>query len=69
MEMLLRWTGRLAGLAGVLICAGAVLARLGGAYVMGGFQVGTLLLAGVAAMLVGCLSYLALLAERVRDRP
>lgn len=64
MESFLRWTGRLAGLAGVLICAGAILARLSGSYLLGGFQVGTLLQAGVAAMVVACLAYLALLAER-----
>ena len=64
MERLLCWTGRLAGLAGVLVCVGAILARLTGSYHVGGFQVGTLLQAGIAAMLVGCLGYLALLAER-----
>lgn len=67
METLLRWMGRVAGVAGVLICAGAILARLAGSYVVAGFQVGTLLLAGIAAMAAGCLSYLALLAERGRD--
>jgi hypothetical protein len=63
-EKLLRWIGRLAGLAGVLIFLGAILARLTGSYHVGGFQVGTLLQAGIAVMLVACLSYLALLAER-----
>lgn len=64
MTALLRWIGRLSGLAGVLACAVAVLARMAGSYVIGGFQVGTLLLAGIAAMLVACLSYLVLLVER-----
>lgn len=67
MGSVLRWTGRLAGLAGVVICAIAILARLTGAYYVGGFQVGTLLLAGIAAMLVACLSYLALLVERAAE--
>jgi hypothetical protein len=64
MESLLRWTGRLAGLAGVVICVAAILGRLSGSYIVAGFQVGTLLLAGIAAMLVGCLVYLTLLVER-----
>lgn len=67
MTALLRWVGRLSGLAGVLACTAAVLARLAGSYVIGGFQVGTLLLAGIAAMLAACLSYLVLLVERPRD--
>ena len=67
MTALLRWVGRLSGLAGVLVCAAAVLARMAGSYVIGGFQVGTLLLAGIAAMLTACLSYLVLLVERPRD--
>lgn len=66
MENLLLWIGRLGGVVGVVLCAVAVLARIGGAYVLAGFQVGTLLLAGMAAMLVGCLGYLAALAERTR---
>jgi hypothetical protein len=36
-------------------------------YNLAGFQIGTLLLAGVAAMLVGCLGYLAFIAERPRS--
>ena len=67
MGSLLRWIGRSAGLVGALLCVGAILARLGGSYVVGGFQVGTLLQAGIAAMLIACLSYLALLAERSGD--
>jgi hypothetical protein len=67
MESLLRWTGRLAGLAGVVICVAAILGRLSGSYIVAGFQVGTLLLAGIAAMLVGCLGYLTLLVERSRE--
>jgi len=48
----------------VIVCAIAVLSRARGVYNIAGFQVGTLLLAGSAAMLVGCLGYLAVLAER-----
>jgi hypothetical protein len=58
------WIGRLGGVLGVLLTAAAVLARFRGTYNLAGFQVGTLLLAGIAAMVVGCLGYLAFLAER-----
>ena len=67
METLLRWIGRLGGAAGVVICAVAVLGRLRGVYNLAGFQIGTLLLAGIAAMLVGCLGYLAAIVERPRS--
>jgi hypothetical protein len=68
METLLLWIGRLAGLVGVLVCAVAVAVRLSGAYWLAGFQAGTLLLAGMAAMLMGCLSLLMLLTCRVSAR-
>jgi len=69
MEQLLVWLGRLAGLGGVLLCAVAVLARLSGAFWLGGFQVGTLLQAGLTAMVLGCLCFLVVLTERARARP
>ena len=64
MHTLLVWIGRLGGIFGVLLCAVAVLQRLRGVYNVAGFQIGTLLLGGVAAMLVGCLGYLAAIVER-----
>ena len=67
MENLLLWIGRLGGAAGVVICAVAVLGRLRGVYNLAGFQIGTLLLAGIAAMVVGCLGYLVAIAERPRS--
>ena len=67
METLLLWIGRLGATAGIVICAVAVLGRLRGVYNLAGFQIGTLLLAGIAAMLVGCLGYLAAIAERPRS--
>ena len=67
MEILLRWIGRLGGAAGIVLCAVAVLMRLRGVYNFAGFQIGTLLLAGIAAMLIGCLGYLASIAERPRS--
>jgi hypothetical protein len=66
LETLLLWIGRLGAAAGLVICAIAVLGRLRGVYNLAGFQIGTLLLAGIAAMLVGCLGYLAFIAERPR---
>jgi len=66
-ENLLLWIGRLGGAAGVVICAVAVLGRLRGVYNLAGFQIGTLLLAGIAAMVVGCLGYLVAIAERPRS--
>ena len=56
--------GRLAGVAGLLVSALAVAVRIGGHYILGGFQVGTLLLAGVAAMVVGCLALLWSISAR-----
>jgi len=38
--------------------------RLVGQYAFGGFQVGTLLLVGTAAMTFACLCFLAVLTER-----
>jgi len=35
-----------------------------GVYSLAGFQVGTLLLAGIGAMVLGCLAYAAVIAER-----
>ena len=54
----LLWAGRLVGVTGVLICVLAVIVRLGGHYLLGGFQVGTLFLGGIAAMVAGCLCLL-----------
>jgi hypothetical protein len=41
-----------------------VVARGSGQYVVAGLQVGTLLQAGIAAMVAGCLAYVASIAER-----
>jgi hypothetical protein len=63
----LLWLGRIGGGLGLALTAAALVLRLAGRYIAGGFQVGTLLLVGVAAMVAGCLGYLAYLAERRRD--
>lgn len=64
LQTFLLWVGRLAGLLGVLVCAVAVVARLSGSYELMGFQSGTVMQAGVAVMVLGCLGYLALLVRR-----
>lgn len=46
--------GLLSGTLGALLCLVGVLFRLRGFYWLGGFQVGTLLQAGTAAMVFGC---------------
>ncbi|HEX8738832.1 MAG TPA: hypothetical protein VF925_01670 [Casimicrobiaceae bacterium] len=48
------WVGRIVGIAGLVLCALAVLARLTGHYTLGGFQVGTILVAGIAALAAAC---------------
>jgi len=58
------WVGRFGGIVGVVLCAIAVLARVRGVYSLAGLQVGTLLLAGIGAMVLGCLAYAAAIAER-----
>ena len=64
MRSLLVWIARLAGVLGTTTIAVAAAARLAGAYWLGGFQLGTLLQAGMAATLVACLAYMAVLAEK-----
>lgn len=54
MDDLWLWLGRIAGVIGIVSCAVGVLVRLSGAYFVAGFQVGTLLTAGVAALVAGC---------------
>jgi len=63
MQTLLLWIGRLAGLLGAIVCAAAAIGRVMGTWSVGGFQVGTMLQGGMAAMLLGCLAYCATLAE------
>jgi len=56
--------GRLAGIVGVLIAAIAGATRLTGRFSLAGFEVGTLLLVGVAAMVFACLCFLVVLTNR-----
>jgi hypothetical protein len=62
------WIARLAGVLGVVSTAVSIGARLGGAYWLGAFQTGTVLQAGMAAMLVACLAYMVILAEWPGER-
>jgi hypothetical protein len=65
MHMLLIWVGRLAGMHGAVMGGAAVLARRMGHWHIGSnLQVGTLLQAGIAAMVLGALAYAAAIAER-----
>lgn len=64
MQTTLTWLGRLAGIAGALMCLVGGGVRLSGSYWLGGFQAGSLLQAGSALMTFACLCFLALLAGR-----
>lgn len=63
MRLIFRWFGRFAGVMGVGLIGLAVAGRLVGIYWIRGFQIGTILEAGMACVLLGCLGYLAALAE------
>jgi hypothetical protein len=66
MEAMLLWVGRGAGVLGMLVCLWAIVGRLSGSYFAGGFQIGTLLQAGMAALLVSCVCFLWLLTSKTR---
>ena len=66
MESLLLWMGRVAGIVGLMVSGWAAFSRVTGAYHAGGFQVGTLLLGGITAMLAACLFLLLALTQRSR---
>ena len=64
MQTLLLWTGRIAGVLGLVICVVAIAVRMSGTYWAVGLQVGTLLQAGMALMLLGCLGFLSYLTRQ-----
>ena len=66
MESLLLWIGRIVGIAGLILSGWAAFSRVTGAYHAGGFQVGTLLLGGMAAVLAACFFLLLALTQRSR---
>ena len=53
--------GNIAALGGILLCLVAGLARLLGFYYVAGFAASTLLLAGIALLVLACLAKLQLL--------
>ncbi|MDP2171383.1 MAG: hypothetical protein Q8J96_13265 [Rhodocyclaceae bacterium] len=63
----LLWLGRIAGAGGALLCFVSIAFRLLGEYWISGFQIGTLLQAGIAAMVFGCFCLLAMLTYRDRS--
>jgi len=63
---LFRGLGLVAGFLGILLCVASAVARLAGIYWLGGFQVGTLMQAGIAGMGMGC--FLLLVAISARNR-
>ena len=63
MDMLLLWIARIAGLAGTAVALAAIVTRLAGHYWLGGVSASTLLLGGIALMVLACLAYVARLAE------
>jgi hypothetical protein len=60
------WLGRSGGFAGILVFAVAVSARLTGRYLLGTFQVGTLLQVAIAGMILGCFCFLLVLTARTK---
>ncbi len=68
MNPLLIWIGRIAGLVGLVTVGCAVMLRAAGMWHLGGLQLGTLLNAGVAAMVLGTWAYAASIAEGKRPQ-
>jgi len=58
--------GQLIGLLGILLMLVSVYARFAGKFTFGGYQTGTLLLAGMGAVVVGCFFLLWVIADRDR---
>jgi hypothetical protein len=59
--------GRLLGVAGLLISVLSMGARVFGHFFVAGFQIGTLFLTGLGAMVAGCLCLLIVLTSKSRD--
>ncbi len=64
MNSLLMWTGRVAGSIGAITACAAVAMRAAGMWHLGSLQIGTVLQAGLAAMVLATLAYVAAMAER-----
>jgi hypothetical protein len=68
MNTILLAVGRVAGFAGAILCALAVVLRISGRYTIGDFQLGTLLVTGIAAMTRACFCLLRYVVNRADDR-
>ena len=66
MNMILLRGGQALGTLGLVLMALAVGLRLSGKYVLAGFEMGTLLQAGIATIGAGCFVLLLLLVQRAR---
>ena len=64
MEAIMLKGGQLAGLLGIVLMLVSVVGRLAGMFWFGGFQTGTLMLAGIGAVSVGCFLLLWAIASR-----
>jgi hypothetical protein len=64
MDNLLVMLGRLAGIAGVVLCLVAGIARILGQFYLAGFSVSSLLQAGMGGLLIGCFALLLALHGR-----
>jgi len=63
MKQAMVWCGNVAGLTGVALCAVSGLVRVSGVYQLGGVELRTLFLVGVALMVLACLVKLHLLSQ------
>lgn len=55
MQPLLKLTGSVAGVLGILLCVISGLARAAGMYYLGGYQATTIFMVGAAVMVFACL--------------
>ena len=67
MNALLRKAGQAAGLLGMLLMAVSAAGRFAGRFTVADFQVGSFMLAGIAAVSVGCFFLLWSMADRSTD--
>lgn len=61
MKQILSYTGTLAGIAGVLLCATSGIARVLGEYYLSGYEATTLFSVGIGIMVFACLVKLEIL--------
>ena len=66
MQQLLRLTGSVAGVLGVLICAISGLARVSGIYYLAGYEATAIFMAGTGVMVFACLVKLEVMSASTR---